>query len=99
MMKHQVHKQAGFTLIELMIVVAIIGILSAIAIPAYQGYVAQARINSATYAVEAYNSCLRINFEVGGQTGIGTAECGVAPTADEFGLDALPVAIWTPPAG
>lgn len=55
--------QQGFTLIELMIVVAIIGILAAIAIPAYQDYTVRAKITEAIVAGDAVKAGLSEAFQ------------------------------------
>lgn len=55
-MKDQMQK--GFTLIELMIVVAIIGILAAIALPAYQDYTRKARVSEVVLAASSARTCV-----------------------------------------
>jgi type IV pilus assembly protein PilA len=50
--------QKGFTLIELMIVVAIIGILAAVAIPAYQNYVVKAKFSEVESVANAYKTAV-----------------------------------------
>ena len=71
-MKRQMQK--GFTLIELMIVVAIIAILAAIAIPAYQGYIAESRASAqeSNYA----NAIRELKSEMDKQIANGTDSAG-----------------------
>ena len=58
-------KQQGFTLIELMIVVAIIGILAAIALPAYQDYTRRAQASEMILAASTARTCVSEAAQVG----------------------------------
>lgn len=55
--------QKGFTLIELMIVVAIIGILAAIAIPAYQNYIAKSQVSEALSLSAGLKTAIQTNLQ------------------------------------
>lgn len=81
-MKHK-QKQKGFTLIELMIVVAIIGILAAIAIPSYQDYTARAQVSEAVSLAAGFKTGLAEYYQAEGTypstlniTAIGTTTSG-----------------------
>lgn len=58
--------QQGFTLIELMIVIAIIGILAAIALPAYQQYTNKAKFSEVVLATSGLKSAIEVCGQVGG---------------------------------
>ena len=75
--------QQGFTLIELMIVVAIIGILAAIAIPAYQDYTIRAQVSEGMSLAAAAKAAVAEDFLNEGAAPVNRTDAGMTATATD----------------
>jgi len=73
--------QKGFTLIELMIVVAIIAILAAIAVPAYQNYIIRSKVTEALTSADMARTAVSETFQTKGYVPTNNASAGLPATA------------------
>ncbi|HEZ6735598.1 TPA: pilin [Neisseria meningitidis] len=73
--------QKGFTLIELMIVIAIVGILAAVALPAYQDYTARAQVSEAILLAEGQKSAVTEYYLNHGEWPSDNSAAGVASSS------------------
>ncbi|HGJ9485392.1 TPA: pilin [Neisseria gonorrhoeae] len=77
--------QKGFTLIELMIVIAIVGILAAVALPAYQDYTARAQVSEAILLAEGQKSAVTEYYLNNGEWPKDNGSAGVASASKIIG--------------
>ncbi|EQS72861.1 pilin [Neisseria gonorrhoeae] len=77
--------QKGFTLIELMIVIAIVGILAAVALPAYQDYTARAQVSEAILLAEGQKSAVTEYYLNHGKWPENNGDAGVASSSSIIG--------------
>ena len=91
--------QKGFTLIELMIVVAIIGILAAVALPAYQDYTVRAKVSELMLAASSARTCVTELYQgAGGGTAVPTtvaADCAITATGKVAGATVATTGVIT----
>ncbi|HFC8151260.1 TPA: pilin [Neisseria meningitidis] len=76
--------QKGFTLIELMIVIAIVGILAAVALPAYQDYTARAQVSEAILLAEGQKSAVTEYYLNHGEWPKNNTSAGVASVSTDI---------------
>ena len=87
--------QQGFTLIELMIVVAIIGILAAIAIPAYQDYTVRAQVSEGLNLGGGAKTAVTEYYQDRGAWPANNDQAGLSPAADIQGKYVATVTVTT----
>lgn len=94
-MKYQKLNQVfGFTLIELMIVVAIVAILSAVSIPAYQSYIRRSYVSEATSSIAAIKSAEESYFTVNGCYVEADAHPSTIPAGSSVAWGSSPATGW-----
>jgi prepilin-type N-terminal cleavage/methylation domain-containing protein len=90
-MNSEMKKQSGFTLIELMIVVAIVAILAAVALPAYQNYTKKSKMSQLVADTSGAKTAIEVCVQSNGKAACGPGDYGIpgstASSAVSSGVD------------